>query len=277
MPNYTYGFDVSAYNPIPDYAAMDTKGVHVDFVIVKGCQNTTEAHVKAARNAGKITALYFWHDPIQSPSYQLGRFVNDIEKFKPDFIVLDIEQYWKDWNQYTAYLQGKLAQKSMKVFTSKEISNSALAVMKGLAPYGKLAAYTAPWFINSWSPDMLAWLPNYDYFGAQYVDYGKAVYKATAEQFTGILNGKTMSLPKGVKTWKLWQYSSRMILPTTSAPLDCDVFNGTLDELKAWCGIKTAPVQEIQQPETGVGLSEWAKSLDAWARSQGFAGPNLKA
>jgi GH25 family lysozyme M1 (1,4-beta-N-acetylmuramidase) len=50
------------------------------------------------------------------------------------------------------------------------------------------------------------------------------------------------SLPKGWKTWVLWQDAwNRSWKGITDPTVDHDVWNGTLDEMRAWFGVQTQP------------------------------------
>ena len=70
--------------------------------------------------------------------------------------------------------------------------------------------------------------------------------------------------------WTYWQpgVCDGKYYGMESAELDLQLFNGTLEELRAFAGVD----DPVTDPETPVGLS-WAESLDAWARSKGFDGP----
>jgi len=75
------------------------------------------------------------------------------------------------------------------------------------------------------------------------------------------------ALPKAWTTWVFWQYTEAGKIPGINGATDLNWFNGDLDALYVMAGIK---------PLEPVSLEEWAKQIDAWARSKGYIGPKLK-
>jgi hypothetical protein len=67
---------------------------------------------------------------------------------------------------------------------------------------------------------------------------------------------------KAWKTWKIWQYSSRMLLPLSITGIyqhqnDWNIYNGSLEEMLAWCKkeVVTPPVEPPIEPPVEVNLS----------------------
>lgn len=74
-------------------------------------------------------------------------------------------------------------------------------------------------------------------------------------------------LPKFWSSWVFWQYTEAGKIPGINGATDLNWFNGDLDALFGLAGIK---------PPEPVSLDEWARQLDAWARSKGYTGPKIK-
>ena len=75
------------------------------------------------------------------------------------------------------------------------------------------------------------------------------------------------TLPSSWTSWVFWQYTEAGKIPGITGATDLNWFNGDLDALYTIAGIK------VPEP---VGLEEWARQIDTWARSKGYIGPKLK-
>ncbi len=221
---YLRGVDVSYYQDALPWVNLVEHGL--DFAVIKGNQGIyTINHVKGARDAGvKKVGLYFWHDPIMKPGTQLSYFSNSTGIHKPDFIALDLEQYWRNWNQYFGWLKDHNIR--VDTFTSQQISDNAQAVAEGLAALGlPFLVYTAQWFCDEWSPDIYQWLPEYKLWWANYVDWGQAKYKISwqdFETFPAISVQKEPKMPNDLR-WTAWQFTSRWIYPGQRYPWDTNL------------------------------------------------------
>jgi lysozyme len=75
----------------------------------------------------------------------------------------------------------------------------------------------------------------------------------------------TPTVPVPWSFWQFWQHSSHgdgARFGMESKSVDLDYFNGTLDELRAYVG-QPAPAPQ----------ATWAQAITAWARRQGYDGP----
>lgn len=109
----------------------------------------------------------------------------------------------------------------------------------------------------SWVNQFMAgasWLDQYDWWLAQYL--------STPGEHPGPPN-----LPSGVKQWQIHQTTSHgSPIGVESLQMDYDRWNGDESNVRKYAGL------EDIDPET-LPLSEWASSMDAWARTQGYTGP----
>lgn len=274
---YTHGVDVSAYNTNIPYEELLKNGIK--FIIIKGNNGTaTNDHYLKAKAAGfEVVGLYFWNDPTISAAVQLNIFKPEIDKYKPNLVVLDVEQWWASWQSYWDAIAGKIQWAEVPKKSSKAISDNAYTVSDGLKKYlndsAPFLVYTANWFTNSYSPDMMTWLPDYDCHVASYFDYGKTTYRVNydyilstpPETYKPVLPSGTYMTTTGPKyvtltNYKIHQYTSRFIYPNMNAPLDTNVFKGSYDELKRYCKLGPAILT----------LDERVTRLEEWARTHGY-------
>ncbi len=227
----------------------------VQFAVFKGAQEqisangnySTVKNMQAARAAGvPIVGCYYWHDPTASPSYLVEIYSQAIAREQPDFIAVDIEQ-WEDG------FGGRVA--------SAKISETARVLCEGLRdrhPGKRVIVYSRRNFPQGYAPQMDVWLPAFDGgWVASWPDYGMQVYHAPSWEY--IRGGQAKHLmaagasediqiadwqPSNMaawKTWRIWQYSSRMMLPVDASyggQLDWNVFDGSLNEMLNWAGMK---------------------------------------
>jgi GH25 family lysozyme M1 (1,4-beta-N-acetylmuramidase) len=258
--------------------------VGVSFAVFKGAQEqisdygnySTVKNIQAARAAGvPIVGCYYWHDPTASPSFLVELYSQAITREQPDFIAVDIEQ-WDDGNG------NKLP--------PAQISETARLLCEGLRdrhPDKRVIVYSRQNFPTSFSPAMNAWLPAFNGgWVASWPDYGLDVYHApswvyvragmtrhnvdkyfTRKDLWEVINIADWqpSNMEAWSTWRIWQYSSRMMLPvgsTYGGQLDWNIFNGTLDEMLDWIGKKeTSPMAQIYNKLTPTNQRAWVMEM----------------
>lgn len=244
----------------------------VQFAIFKGDQEdatvniSTQKNMAAARANGIVVGCYYWDFPGWSAQYKIDHYSTAIDRERPDFIAYDIEDHLVNGG----------------VKSPDGISEGAKFTCNGLKerfPQLKIVPYTAKWFVQSWAPPMAGWLPQYkgNEWVASYYDYGEESYRLEWDQIRQTPEaGYLPALPPGWNSWKFWQYSSRIRLPLMEAggiiydhQIDWNLFNGTLDELKAWCGIgPQIPTVE----ERLYRIENRMDKLERWARTQEYQG-----
>ena len=83
------------------------------------------------------------------------------------------------------------------------------------------------------------------------------------------VNAPRLPQKGGWKTWALWQYTDRGYHPGYGSQLDTNYYNGTESQFNQWIGL-------VEDNTPAVEMTVWAKELDTWARSQGYAGSSPK-
>ena len=107
----------------------------------------------------------------------------------------------------------------------------------------KPMVYTSP---SVWgSMGILSWSKDYPLWVAQYP------FKEKLLQYIPLYDAMNPWLPIGFNTWKIWQCAGDLPGSTWGATgsMDYNLFNGTLDELKAWVGKPVLlPLPKIELP-----------------------------
>jgi hypothetical protein len=219
-----------------------------DFFICKGAMDSYNDYVnsiqniEAARCAGiPVVGTYYWHFPKQAVQYQIDIYSDAVDREKPDFISLDMEDSYG--------------------LSGKAVSDNAQALLIGLHnnfPKMPMFVYTSWNYIQASPPDGCggipnAWLKNWGRWPASWSDW--SVYHSPEERRMPMSQIKTYPLP-GWKPlqplawkdlpWHFWQFDTWQI-PSGLGTLydhqyDWNVFNGTLNDLKKLCNLDVPPV-----------------------------------
>jgi len=206
------GFDVSFWQDNIDWdkaAKQDSK-----FCFIKASQDTTAdtqfaRNWKEAKRVGFLRGAYHFADyrtyAVPQAQYMWSLLKDDPGELPP---VLDLEQYW------TPLPPGSRALAWVKDWGSE------MSRLCGSKPI----LYTSPSVIKYWLATIPDWLKEWPLWIANY----------------GVSEPGYSPWPK----WTLWQYST--VGPGTaygmqSLGLDMDWFNGSLEELQAFCGKKPEP------------------------------------
>jgi GH25 family lysozyme M1 (1,4-beta-N-acetylmuramidase) len=253
-----YGTDWGAYltnNQIAlPFADLMQAGL-CDFFICKGAQDianiSTIVNVEAARAEGvPVVGCYYWQHPTWGAQYQIDVYSEAIGREKPDFIALDMED-----------TEGK---------SSLAVSENAKFLVKGLKanfPNKPLFLYTSQNYINVSAPDCNSWIGGEKIWIASWPDWGAPhpveerfrTYREIKDAAFPTFNPYVPTAWKG-KRWDFWQYGTWQIPEGYGYPYyhqyDWNAFNGTLDDLKALCGL-----QPVTPP--GPTLEERVTDLDA--------------
>ena len=260
--------DLSHYDIMPDFAELKRGGV--DGVIFKD-DEMTAVHVLWARAAGLlVVGLYGWVDPNQNGKQQALEFVDHLKLYQVPSGWADCEQEYKYWNEYVAYLQGKLswakvtkvpAADTRRVFMdymdTLNVEGAKLGIKTGMYSRRELLLriFTNKDLSLNGAARNLAgvkitdaeWLELQIQWMAQYIFYPKSIYTARNwpdvwSKIPALLfaayNGFLVVLtdPEG------WQWTGdRLIIPGLKSAADISIFRGTIEELCAWLGIKEIP------------------------------------
>ncbi len=254
------GVDVSHWNDFVDFEALSAAGV--SFAAVKISQGSQLRdgrriqHGNAARRAGLLTGGYHWCDPTHDPDRQVENFLRAGEGLELDFCAVDVEQHWRDWDEWSR-------RKITRLLPPAQISRCARLVSEGIARRtGKpTLIYTRTTFVQAYAAPMLDWLAEWDLWLAQYpYPRGRLTLDWQTLRSQHLPQTFAPALPRGAKGWRVWQFSGdRFILPGGGGqPLDLNWFNGRVSDLRAWCGLTGATARPPQPP-----LEEMVRRL--WA------------
>jgi GH25 family lysozyme M1 (1,4-beta-N-acetylmuramidase) len=261
---FTHGIDVSHYDEKIDWPLLKQGGV--EFAIVKVSQGDYRKdpacpdHLEKAALAGLTTAIYHWCDPICGDDSQLNYLLETLAGLAYQFVCLDVEQTWASWSAWPApgvppgiggrprkpKKKGKTKQ-APDLLSPERISQNAHHLALGLRarlPQGvPVVIYTRTSFILEYARPMLAWLPQFPIWLAQY-----PLLRGTASTLDWSDLNQVLStsfrptLPPGCPAWTIWQWSGdRFRLPGISSHPDLNVFAGSNEDFRKF--IHPAPVQ----------------------------------
>ena len=190
--------------------------------------------VNGVRQAGLRLGFYHWVDPTQSATRQAGYLRQAVERFGPDFLALDNEQWWASWDKYHRYLRKEIPGSEVPRLRGDVIIQSFLdtmAAVAGLRPL--MMQYSARWFQQGYCPQMSDHNPRWGGWVASY-DVGTRVRQfPTVESFETALDelNAPRYVPNNMDVW-MWQFTDRWGVPGV-APMDLSVWMGdeaSLDE-----------------------------------------------
>lgn len=154
-------FGIDFHDPLWPYLKdhmWQFKTAGMTFVIWKGPMglgNSPKAFLDEvnayAKDAGLLRGIYGWIDPIYPIGPQLDRFKGLIDLYNPDFVCGDYEQWWASWDEYWAYLNGKISGNQVTVLSPTKVAQFGHDYMRGLKSFGKpTLLYTAKWFVDGY-------------------------------------------------------------------------------------------------------------------------------
>ena len=230
------GVDVSRWQTGIDWQVFKAAGI--DFALIKASQGARlqdarrREHNQGARAAGMLTGFFHWVDPTHDGQAQIDNFLKAAAGYAYDFAAVDVEQHWLSWSEWS--------KGAVKRFAAPErISSVALQTAQGLRKgTGKpVLIYTRTTFVENYARPMSAWLPEWPLWLAHY-PYARGKQSVDWETFKSRWLPKIPgpNLPQGCREWKIWQFSGdQFILPGCQSPIDLNLFNGGLADLRAWC------------------------------------------
>lgn len=253
-----YGYVGCTYNSKVNWKNLKDNGVK--FVIFRvGGPGWTDAsfakHVSAAKEVGIICGFYFWVDPIRTPNTNVNGLKAHIDRWKPFFIALDIEQSWKSWSDFDLFLAGKITFDNLPKLTHAQVGNTVTALFDYIKTLNniKSVAYSGWWYGSSSGlyPEVgdLITKYNMDYWNAHYlikpISPNRSVKLAQLNDVFPLIPAwsKQLGCVSSEKT-SLWQISSQILLAGQIANYDMNVLKPGLN-LYNWLGLEeetTTPI-----------------------------------
>lgn len=244
------GVDVSHWQRSVDWKTLRKAGV--SFAVVKASQGTAirdpllRTHSSGARSADMVTGVYHWLDPTLSAARQIDHFMQACGGLDFDFAALDVEQYWKSWQEWVEH-------RIVHCIPPERISACAREAARTLrAATGKpVVIYTRASFVHTYAEPMQDWLPDWPLWLAHY-PYPRGRMALSWENLRRdhmpAIEGP--SKPAGSREWQFWQFSGdRFVLPGAETALDLNFFNGSEEQLRNWCKAEPAVPVEITDSE----------------------------
>ena len=220
---------------------------------------STERHFNEARAAGyQRLGIYLWHDPTLSVERNISKGIEYVERFKPEYLVVDIEHWWKSWSQWSAAHAGTIGWSDVGRFSGQQISDHAKAVVEGITPLVKQPVwnYSAAWFINGYAPQLSSWIGDYPYINADYSSVPDAYMHKSWGELNTIAEsvGRSNYMPKGIPVETARQFASKFFPNGHDDHYDMNVFFGDLDEFDQAIGlVPTSDDDEEEAPIRWVG------------------------
>jgi lysozyme len=238
------GFDLSAGDGKVDF--QKAKAAGITFMYTKASQRVVDAtyyrNMDGGKSVGFLRGAFHYLDLGESELTQADRFINtiknDIGELPP---VLDFEQ---DPNGLSFPSMTKSIRQG-KAWNFVDKVQKALGVKVGI--------YSGYYYWGSWGDLGLGWTP---------CPFWLAWW--ATEAYIKFKTGGT-GAPLPWKDWKFWQFGlvNGPTYGVEALSLDMNVYNGTIDELKAWA--KPAPI-----------ALTWDEAITDWARHQPnpYTGPD---
>lgn len=232
---YALGVDVSHWQTGMDWPLLAKNGVEFSWMKAAhgayGRDPSLRAHLKAARAAGIITAVYHWLDPLSPAAAQLENLKHALVGLEFSMLALDVEQYWLDWREWQ---QGTVTRR----VPARQISERAQELAELARDWCQkpVVIYTRASFVAAYAPHMHSWLPDWPLWLAMY-PYPKGLVSLSWQTLKNNYRPPVTApaLPTGCKGWTFWQFSGdKFILPGCQTALDLNFFNGSRRELYDW-------------------------------------------
>jgi hypothetical protein len=278
---YAFGIDISGIQKVVDYKML---APYVDFYIARvghggwtyrnvtdpavAIDTTFATHCQGAYDTGKVFGAYWVFDPTVIPDpkqplkdrqiaplvYALGSKIGK----SVDFLALDVEI----WQTADGAIPPTQIADNFELLIGR---------LHNIWPDLKIGVYTADWFFEH-SPTMKVKIDNllkqpwFFTWGARYPSdpdwVGNGVQKASWSDFRGKFAPEldaTKSFPwlsNGAMT--IWQYSGDKYtadghygeVKGAYSAMDLNYFNGTLAQMKSWCGNARMTPEQIASDAT---------------------------
>jgi len=265
------GVDVSRWNTKVDWKALKAQGVELAFI--KATQGVEivdpllKKHVDGAGEAGMIIGVFHWDDPNHPAARQRDFFLEKTRDIPYKLVAIDQEQEWKLWSEWQA--------KQITQFFDPNALGVHCQAMDDAFNHGVKAPvliYTRQTWVLSYTKGMTTWLANRN-SPLWLALYPKKQAVPTIAEFPW-----SKHWPVNARNLKIWQFGNgSWKLPGIKEALDLDLWNGTLEELKAFCGESQEAPTPSQIPAYPAGylgrvekVEDQLKTLITEARAHGW-------
>jgi len=202
-----------------------------------------QQHADGAGAAGMILGVYHWDDPNCTVERQKAFFLEKTSGIPYRMAVLDMEQDWKSWTEWKKKEITQRFDPAKLCVHGQALDDAVRREVK--AP---VIIYTRQTWVLEYAPAMVTWLANRN------APLWLALYlkKQGVPEFGEFPWSKRW--PEKARNLKFWQFSDgRWKLPGVSQALDLNLWGGTLEELRGFCGM--VPSSPALPPEGEGGLS----------------------
>lgn len=164
IATYTKGVD-----PLPLHDAS------VQLMILK-VDDLFTRNGKILVNSGMPIAAYHWIDPTLDANQQVADTLGILRSSGLPVLAIfaDFEQWWSKWDEWHRAIRKTLAWNLVSRFSPGKISSHAKQVFEGFAASEwKTIGYTRASFVAEFAPGAVAWMPQYRWWLAHYLEFGK--------------------------------------------------------------------------------------------------------
>lgn len=249
MNGFSLAVDVAYSDDKPmDWKVMKEAGV--DLAIIKAGQRNwkdvlLDRHATGAIGAGLQIAFYWYLAPDYPWEKQMRLYEEVTKRYRAKFMAVDIEEKYKYVFAKKKWIRRLLS--STDIHLSAWNSVSYLAARHDC----EIVPYTRTSYIKEYAPQLATWIYKYPVWLAAYPkiknndgNYGDWIVtcdekEAAEKKFTycptwseylsayAPMPHTLISLPRGVKEWKIWQFSGdRVKLPGTGSYIDINWVRG---------------------------------------------------
>lgn len=244
-----FGLDISKWN-ISNTAAKSLPWIYMpnylSFIIIKATQGNYGIDPMAKNHYAGASSLswkpkigfYIWHDPMVSAQAEFNTYMNFTANMPHDFVAVDLEQYWQNWDEFNAYV--KYGTPIKTIISPSLISSSTKQLCALLDNIGKpVIVYTGAAFVFYRAAPAMSWLVKYPLWYAQYYDSlsNQSSDKLIQTNFDLYKLTYPKNYPESLKNPIMWQVSSTTTIPKQPDHFDFNVFLGSdsdFEDMSRW-------------------------------------------
>jgi hypothetical protein len=187
-----------------------------------------------------------------------------IDRFRPDFVAGDLEQWWADWAKWRLYaVHKKIPMSEVPKLSASRINTVSKTWFEVVSKeFPKTLVYTSTGFISTWCMQALQWIGNYDLWLAQYPPRPPITKMTWATLKAQYLPKTRPSVLKGMRQPLIWQWTGDRLWPEgNNKPVDVNWWmQGTIQE---YVGSEAPP--PVPKPYREAVLKDGIKGLNVRA------------